>query len=131
MKLLLDTHVFLWHADGSPQMSSESTAMLADPANELLLSMASIWEIAIKVGMKKLTISAPYDTFMTRAITGYGINVLPLTFEDCVAYEQLTFPDKQHRDPFDRMIITHALRHGLSIVGNDSSFDSYGVSRLW
>ena len=131
MKLLLDTHAFLWHADGSPQMSATATALVVDPANELFLSMASVWEIAIKVGMKKLTISAPYVMFMTRAITGYGIGVLPVTFDDCAAYEQLPFPDPQHRDPFDRMIIVHAQRDGLSIVGVDVALDSYGVTRLW
>ena len=131
MNLLLDTHAFLWHADGSPQMSATATALVIDPANELFLSMASVWEIAIKVGLKKLTISAPYITFMTRAITGYGVSVLPVTFDDCAAYEQLPFPDKQHRDPFDRMIVTHALRDGLAIVGVDVAFDSYGVTRLW
>ena len=52
MKLLLDTHTLLWHADGSPQMSARATALLVDPANELFLSMASVWEVAIKVGLK-------------------------------------------------------------------------------
>ena len=131
MKLLLDTHTFLWHADASSQMSATATSLLVDPANELFLSMASVWEIAIKVGINKLTLSAPYATFMTRAITGYGVSLLPVTFDDCTAYEQLLFPDKRHRDPFDRMIITHALRDGLSIVGVDASFDAYGVPRLW
>ena len=131
MKLLLDTHALLWHADGSPQMSASATALVIDPANELFLSMASVWKIAIKVGINKLTLSAPYATFMTRAITGYGVRLLPVTFDDCTAYEQLPFPDKQHRDPFDRMIITHALRNELAIVGVDSAFDSYGVIRLW
>ena len=131
MKLLLDTHTLLWHADGNVQMSAHATALVADPANELFLSIASVWEIAIKVGMKKLAISAPFVDFMTRAILGYGIDVLPLTFDDCVAYEQLPFPDKQHRDPFDRMIITQALQGGLSILGVDASFDSYGVVRIW
>ncbi|MEI6324391.1 MAG: type II toxin-antitoxin system VapC family toxin [Gemmataceae bacterium] len=131
MKLLLDTHAFLWHADGSPQMSATATALAVDPANELFLSMASVWEIAIKVGMKKLTVSAPYVTFMTRAIAGYGVSVLPVMFDDCIAYERLPFPNKQHRDPFDRMIIIHALRDGLSIVGVDVSFDAYGITRLW
>jgi PIN domain nuclease of toxin-antitoxin system len=131
VKLLLDTHAFLWHADGSPQMSATATALVIDPANELFLSMASVWEIAIKVGMKKLMISAPYVTFMTRAITGYEVSVLPITTDDCVRYEALPFPDPQHRDPFDRMIIVHAQRDGLSIVGVDVAFDSYGVTRLW
>jgi PIN domain nuclease of toxin-antitoxin system len=131
VKLFLDTHTFLWHADGDPQMSLTATALLIDPANELFLSMASVWEIAIKVGLKKLALSNSYLSFMTRAITGYGLTVLPITFADCVEYEGLSFPSKNHRDPFDRMIITQALRNGLSIVGVDQNFDAYGVIRLW
>ncbi len=131
MKLLLDTHTLLWHADGDPQMSATATALLIDPANELFLSMATVWEIAIKVGLRKLTLSASYILFMTRAITGYGLTLLPMTLDDCAAYEQLPFPTKQHRDPFDRMIIIHALRNGLSLVSIDAAFDPYGVTRLW
>jgi PIN domain nuclease of toxin-antitoxin system len=131
MKLLLDTHTFLWHADGSPQMSAAATNLLVDPANELFLSMTSVWEIAIKVGLKKLTLSNAYAPFMTRAITGYGLDVLPITIEDCTAYEALPFPLPKHRDPFDRLIITQAKRHGLSVVGADMTFDAYGISRHW
>jgi PIN domain nuclease of toxin-antitoxin system len=131
MKLLLDSHSLLWHASGDPQMSATATALLVDPTNDLFLSMASVWEIAIKVGLKKLTLSAPFATFMTRAITGYGLTVLAVMFDDCVAYERLPFPDRQHRDPFDRMIIVHAQRGGLSVVGMDAAFDSYGITRLW
>lgn len=131
MKLLLDTHALLWHADSSPNMSAAATTLLIDPANELFLSMASVWEIAIKMGLKKLTMSAPYHTFMTRAISGYGLTVLPMTLDDCTAYEQLPFPNKQRRHPFDRMIVIHALRDGLSLVSSDAAFDSYSVTRLW
>ena len=130
MKLLLDTHSLLWHANGDPQMSATATSLLVDPTNELYLSMASVWEIAVKVGLKKLMLSAPFVTFMTRAITGYGLTVL-VYVDDCAAYERLPFPEKQHRDPFDRMIIVHAQRDGLSVVGLDMAFDSYGVTRLW
>lgn len=98
MRLLLDTHTFLWYADGNPQMSATATASIMDPANELFLSLASVWEIAIKVGIKKLTLSSAYATFMNRALTGYGVSVLPITIDDCIRYEQLSFPDKQHRD---------------------------------
>jgi PIN domain nuclease of toxin-antitoxin system len=59
VKLLLDTHTFMWHADGDPRLSATVTALLVDPANELFLSMATVWEMAIKVGLKKLTLSAP------------------------------------------------------------------------
>jgi PIN domain nuclease of toxin-antitoxin system len=131
MKLLLDTHTLLWHADGSPQMSATATALLVDPANELFLSMAALWEIAIKVGLKKLTLSSPYLDCMNKAITGYALTVLPITLEDCAEYEALPFPLPKHRDPFDRLIITHAMRNGLSIVGADVNFDAYGVTRLW
>jgi PIN domain nuclease of toxin-antitoxin system len=129
--LLLDTHAFLWHSEGNPQMSATSTGLLMDPANELFLSMASVWEIAIKVGLKKLTLSVSFAPFMTRALAGYGITVVPITLDDCAEYEQLAFPNPKHRDPFDRMIITHAKRNGLSIVGMDREFDAYGVTRLW
>jgi PIN domain nuclease of toxin-antitoxin system len=131
VKLLLDTHTFLWHADGDPRMSLPATTLLIDPANELFLSMATVWEIAIKVGLKKLVLSNPFVSFMTRAITGYGLTLLPITLEDCAEYERLPFPDPTHRDPFDRMIITHALRNGFSVVGADVAFDPYGVNRLW
>ena len=131
MRLLLDTHTLLWHANGDPQMSAAATALLMDPANELLLSTASLWEIAIKVGLKKLALSSPYLAFLSRAIGGYGLTVLPISLEDCAEYEQLPFPNPQHRDPFDRMIITHALRHRLSVVGTDAAFDSYPITRLW
>jgi PIN domain nuclease of toxin-antitoxin system len=131
VKLLLDTHTFLWHANGDPQMSATATSLLVDPTNDLFLSMATVWEIAIKAGLKKLALSSPYALFMARAIAGYGLAVLPISSDGCTAYEQLPFPDKQHRDPFDRMIATHALRNGLSLVGVDMAFDPYGVTRLW
>jgi PIN domain nuclease of toxin-antitoxin system len=81
VRLLLDSHTFLWHADGDPRMSPTATALLIDPANELFLSISSIWEIAIKVGLKKLILSSPYASFMTRAIRGYGLIVVPIGFE--------------------------------------------------
>jgi PIN domain nuclease of toxin-antitoxin system len=131
MKLLLDSHTFQWHADGSPQMSARATTLLVDPANDLFLSMASVWEIAIKVGLMKLTLSSSYGHFMTKALSGYGVSVLPITFEDCVDYEALPCPLPKHRDPFDRLIITHCRRNGMSVVGTDVNFDAYGISRLW
>jgi PIN domain nuclease of toxin-antitoxin system len=131
MKLLLDTQAFLWHSDGNPRMSATATALLVDPANELFLSMASVWEIAIKVGLKKLALSSAYVSFMTKAISAYSLAVLPITFTDCAEYQSLPFPLPKHRDPFDRLIITHAKQNGLSVVGSDADFDAYGVARYW
>src|SRR5262249_34094633 len=98
---------------------------------ERICYVASIWEIAIKVGLKKLTLSSSFVPFMTRAISSYGVTVLPIIFEDCAEYQTLGFPLPNHRDPFDRMIITHAKRNGLSVVGADANFDGYGITRLW
>jgi PIN domain nuclease of toxin-antitoxin system len=131
VNLLLDTHTFLWHANNDPQISSKATAHVIDPSNDLFLSMASVWEIAIKAGLGKLSLATPFITFMTRAIGGYGLTALPISQEDCAGYEQLSFPDPQHRDPFDRMIVIHALRNGLTLVGVDRTFDNYGVPRVW
>ncbi|MBY0513991.1 MAG: type II toxin-antitoxin system VapC family toxin [Gemmataceae bacterium] len=131
MKLLIDTHTLLWHTRGDPQMSRTAAALVTDPNNALFLSMASVWELAIKSGLGKLSLAGSYPTFVTQAIQTLGLTVLPVTFDDCVAFEQLPFPDPRHRDPFDRMIVVHAQRNGLSVVGADASFDPYGVPRLW
>ena len=131
MNLLLDSHTLLWLMQASPNLSAPASALIANPSNRLHLSMASIWEIGIKSGLGKMGLSVPYATFLNTAIRGYGLTVLPITTDDCVQYESLPFPDPGHRDPFDRMIVTHALRGGLAIVGVDASVDPYGVTRLW
>ena len=105
--------------------------LLTNPANERNLSIASVWEIAIKSGLKKLILSDPIPLLMSKVMLTYKIVLLPITLDDCISYEQLAFPDPKHRDPFDRMIVTHAIRNGFSVVGNDIAFDPYGVTRLW
>ena len=90
--------------------------------------MASVWEIGIKVGLKKMGLSVPFATFLETAVNGYGLIVIPITTDDCISYEGLPFPNPKHRDPFDRMIVIHALRNKLGVVGNDEALDAYGVS---
>jgi PIN domain nuclease of toxin-antitoxin system len=131
VNLLLDTHTLLWLMEGNPKLNGTVAALIADLSNRLFLSMASLWELAIEVGLKKIILSVPYSTFVTTAESGYGLIVLPITNDNCGFYEALPFPDPQHRDPFDRMIITHALRNKLSVVGVDAAFDPYGVTPLW
>jgi PIN domain nuclease of toxin-antitoxin system len=128
VNLLLDTHTLLWLMQGPANLSATAAALLVDPANRL--RMASVWEIAIKIGRKKMGLSVPLATFLTTAVAGYGLLVVPITTDDCISYEALPFPDPQHRDPFDRMIVVHALRNGFSVVGVDAAFDPYGVTRL-
>jgi PIN domain nuclease of toxin-antitoxin system len=131
VKYLLDTHALLWFADGDPQLSAKATKVLLDPTNELFLSMASIWELAIKVGLGKLTLSTNYRDYVSRAIKGYGITILDITFDDCVRYEALPFPNAKHRDPYDRMIVVQAQRQSLSLISIDDKLDGYGVARIW
>jgi PIN domain nuclease of toxin-antitoxin system len=97
----------------------------------LFLSTATIWELAIKVGLQKLSLSGPFHVYLTAAINGFSIKLLPISIEDCASYVALPFPRPAHRDPFDRLMIVHAVANGLSIVSADAAFDSYGVTRLW
>jgi len=131
MNLLIDTNAFLWYADGDPQLTSKAAQLITDPSNELFLSLASIWEIAIKSGIKKLKLPKNYSIYMADAIAALDLTVLPLSLDDCIAYERLPFPSKSHRDPFDRMIITQAVGNQLAVVGSDADFDAYGITRHW
>jgi PIN domain nuclease of toxin-antitoxin system len=126
--LLLDTHTLIWAVDDTSKLSAAADAALRDPANELLLSAASVWEIAIKIGLGKLVLTLPYRQWMNQVITDLGLTLLPITVE--YADVQAGLPT-HHRDPFDRLIIAQALTDGLSIVSTDAAFDDYGVTRLW
>jgi PIN domain nuclease of toxin-antitoxin system len=131
VKVLVDTHALLWLQSNDPRLSKTALARLADPATVRHLSMASVWEIAIKSGIKKLTLSEPFDILLPRVISTYSLNLLPITIGDCAAYERFAFPDPNHRDPFDRMLVVHLHQHGLELVSADVAFDAYGMSRIW
>lgn len=131
MKLLLDTHAFIWFAEADSRLSQVATELLSDPENALYLSCASTWEIAIKTGMGKLILSTPLEKFLARALAEYSIRVIPVLLEDCINYGQLSFPQSAHRDPFDRMIISQAISNDLVIVSADQAFDAYPVRRIW
>ncbi len=128
MKLPLDTHTIIWAVDQPSALGPSARTVLADPANDLMLSAGTIWEIAIKVGLKKLTFSLPYRQWITRAMNDLGVTVLPVTVE--YADVQAGLP-QHHRDPFDRLLIAQAMVENVQLVSNDDVFDQYGVSRLW
>ncbi|MCZ2342222.1 MAG: type II toxin-antitoxin system VapC family toxin [Bacteroidales bacterium] len=131
MNLLLDTHTLIWFADSDPNLSAHALSFIADPANNLFLSMASVWEMAIKCGIGKLTLSPNYKEYLSKAISGYDISILGITCADCVSYSTLPFPNPKHRDPYDRMIVIHALRYALVLLSIDDKLDGFGVNRLW
>jgi PIN domain nuclease of toxin-antitoxin system len=128
VRLLVDSHALIWALDDPSQLTGPATLALQDPANDLLVSAATIWELAIKTGQGKLTLSQPYRQWMDRAIVDLGLVVLPITVE--YADRQATLP-LHHRDPFDRLLIAQALVEGIAVVCGDAAFDAYGVSRVW
>lgn len=128
MRLLLDTHALIWAMDEPIRLSGPATIALQDPANDLLLSAATVWELAIKIGTGKLTFSLPYRQWIDKAIADLQLAILPVTVEYA---ERLIALANHHKDPFDRLIIAQALVEGVSIVCADTVFDAYGVTRLW
>jgi PIN domain nuclease of toxin-antitoxin system len=128
MRLLLDSHALIWYVDQDHLLTVLAHAAITDPANDLLLSAATVWELAIKTGQKKLTLSLPYRQWMDKAIADLDLNILPVTV--VYAERQANLPP-HHKDPFDRLIIAQALVEGISVVCADPVFDAYGVKRLW
>jgi PIN domain nuclease of toxin-antitoxin system len=128
MNLLLDTHAFLWFINNDNRISTTAQEAIALPTNDVYLSIASIWEIAIKVSIGKLTLMTSFDTFIPQQIATNKINILDITVPHLATITRLPF---HHRDPFDRLIIAQGLTEQMTIVGVDTIFDSYGVVRLW
>ena len=128
MRLLLDTHTFLWFIMGNSNLSADARALIEDQANEKFLSVASLWEIAIKVSIGKLGLSAPFDTLIPQQLSANGFELLRLEINHAAALISLPF---HHRDPFDRLLIAQALVEQMQIVSIDSAFDAYPIARLW
>jgi PIN domain nuclease of toxin-antitoxin system len=128
MRVLLDTHTFLWFVWQDTRLSASAHALIVDPNNEPLLSPASYWEIAIKVGRNKLRLAEPYDVFMPREIRQNGFDILPIELAHTSVVATLPY---YHRDPFDRLLIAQAMVEQIAIVSIDPAFDAYAVSRLW
>jgi len=128
MRLLVDAHTVIWAVDDPAKLSSHAAKAIEDPANELLLSAGTICEIAIKVGLSKLSLSMPYRQWMNKAMLDRGLRLLPVTVE--YADVQAGLP-RHHGDPFDRLLAAQAQVENVSLVSADAIFDRYGVTRIW
>jgi len=128
VRLLLDTHRLIWAVDRSSLLGQSTRMALEDTDHAVRLSAATLWEIAIKVGLHKLILSLSYHQWMTQAIADLGIQIAPITV--AVADKQISLP-YHHRDPFDWLLAAQALAENLQLVSNDSIFDLYGINRLW
>ena len=128
MRLLLDTCSFLWIIGGAKELSPRAREAFADPANEVLLSAASAWEIAVKHRLGKLPLPESPDVFVPAQRAAHGIE--PLPFDEEAALHVATLPDL-HRDPFDRLLVAQALVGGLVVLTPDDPIREYPVRTLW
>jgi len=128
MRLLLDTHAFLWFLLDDPGLSETARNLIADPGNDIEISPASYWEIAIKIGLGKYSLPEPYDTFMERELAENDFRILPILPRHTSV---LTTLPLHHRDPFDRLLVSQAISEGIPLVSNDPALDVYTIQRLW
>lgn len=128
MRCLLDTHAFLWAVDDSPRLSSRAREVIEDVENELVLSVASLWEIAIKLGTDKLELGISFLELAAQKPAEHGVEVLQIIPYHLDTVSQLPF---HHRDPFDRLLVSQCLAENFPILSADGVLDGYGVERLW
>ena len=127
MKLLLDTHIFIWWADQPEKLSNAVLSALEDEANELLLSVASVWEMQIKIQLGKLKLRLPLKALVKNQQETNDLTVSPVTLTHVLAVGDLPF---HHKDPFDRLLIAQSTQEDLTLVTADSQFSAYSVKLL-
>ena len=128
MRVLLDTHSFLWFIAGDIRLSPTARRLIEDVDNQPLLSMASLWEMAIKLSIGKLHLGRPFETLIPEQMHLNGIQPLPIEMDHVMVVARLPF---YHRDPFDRLLIAQAMVEQIPIVSGDPAFDLYPIQRLW
>lgn len=121
-------HALLWLVSGDPQLSTAATKVLVDASNELLLSAASYWEIAIKISLGKYQLAAPLADYIDEAVRLYGFRLRCITAKHA---ETIVNSPPDHEDPCDRMLIAQAMVEDVGLVSGDKSLDAYSVRRIW
>ena len=127
MKLLLDTHTFIWFINGDGRLSTKAKKEILKSSNSKFISMASIWEMAIKTSLGKLRINYPFKEVFNQ-IEENGFETLSIISDHTLLVSQLEF---HHRDPFDRLIIAQAIFENMKIISKDESFHKYQVKMIW
>ncbi len=128
MRVLLDTHTFLWWIDNNPELSEVARSILADSQNEIFVSAASGWEIAIKSGLGRLSVEGDPERFFPEQMTLNSFQALPIEMSH--ALHTFHLPD-HHRDPFDRLLISQSQIEELPLVTKDPSIGEYEVEIIW
>lgn len=128
MKLLLDTHVFLWWNEANPRLSRRALRLLSDPSNRLFLSVVSVWEIVLKVQSGKLKLPSAAALYVPSRLNHYNVETLPLSLNQVLAAEALP---SRHKDPFDRMLVAQAQHEQIPIVTHDPQIRGYEIEIVW
>lgn len=131
MKYLLDTHTIIWYSENNPKISENIKKLISDSKNQIFISIASIWEMAIKLKINKLNLELPIEEF-TEELRIRNFTFLPINIEHIV---QTTKLDLNHKDPFDRIIISQAIIENMDLISRDDKFDNFlidiNINRLW
>lgn len=127
MNLLLDTHSLIWFLNGDEKLSADAKLAIEDSTNLKIVSIASIWEIAIKISLDKFRFSEGFKYFLD-LIEENGFDILPITFDHSIALSTLEF---LHRDPFDRLIVAQCLVEKLTLITKDDNIRRYKIKTLW
>lgn len=128
MKILLDTHTFLWFANGDISLSAKARQLIEDEKNDIFLSIASAWEMAIKYNLDKLHLPQSVEEFVANQLAINDFHLLDISLSHIAQIARLP---RHHNDPFDRMLIVQALVEDFSIISVDDKLDNYDISRLW
>jgi PIN domain nuclease of toxin-antitoxin system len=126
--MLLDTHTLLWFLNNDSRLPIK-VKQIIEETEFVFASVVSIWEIAIKVNIKKLNLLTPFETIQANM---YALNIqeLPISFDDNITYIALPLL-REHKDPFDRMIVSQAIGRSLVLVSADKKLDAYPIKRIW
>ncbi|MEG4347914.1 type II toxin-antitoxin system VapC family toxin [Microcoleus sp. A003_D6] len=128
MRLLLDTHTFIWYVTDNPRLSANAKLLIEDENNEKLVSIASIWEMAIKHSIGRLNFSLPFMEFVRQQLSVSNIGLLEINLNHIEVVASLPL---HHRDPFDRLIIAQSMAEQIPVLSVDAIFDAYAIARLW
>ncbi len=128
MNLLLDTHVFIWWSISPKSLSSQVEKLIANTGNALFLSLASIWEMQIKIQLGKLDLDVALSELIQKQQEVNSLNLLPIEANHIYA---LTNLGNHHKDPFDRLIIAQSIVENIDLISIDRVFDRYSVNRIW
>ena len=128
MKVLLDTHAFLWLITGDDRLSETARNTYLNPDNSLFFSAASLWEMCIKVSLGKISMKTGWLRTIQNEMTINAIQWLPIELSHCAKVIKLPF---HHRDPFDRMLIAQAITENMQLLSRDNRLSAYAIKRIW